>query len=222
MPGTTEGGPRRGRPPRVLVDRELVVDAALQLLASEGTRAVTMRRVAGHLDVPVMTLYGHVNGREHLLDLLLDEVLGRVEVPAPSPDWRADVIAVARSLRRVLLEHRDAPRLLAARPSAGPNALDIAEFLLDALVRGGLSGKELVFAYTAVRDFALGSTLQDATWAEDHEAPESVVEAVHRQFDLLPADRYPRVRAALDDMLTLDGRAQFDYAVSRLVDGLAP
>ena len=220
MSVSSEPGRRRGRPPRVVVDQRMVVDAALQLLASEGTRGVTMRRVAGHLDVPVMTLYGHVDGREHLLDLLLDEVLGRVDVPAPSADWRADVIELARGLRRVLLEHRDAPRLLAARPSAGPHALAIAEFLLDALTRGGLGGRELVFAYTAVRDFALGSTLQDATWTEDHDATESVVDAVHRQFDLLPPDRYPRVRAALDDMLTLDGHAQFDYAITRLVDGL--
>jgi TetR/AcrR family transcriptional regulator, tetracycline repressor protein len=220
LTSTAPGGRRRGRPPRVRLDLDLVLDAAMVVLASEGVDGLTMRRLAGHLDVPVMTLYTYVTSRDQLLDLVLDEILGHVDLPAPSPDWRGDVIAVATSLRQVLLSYRHASRLLAGRPSTGPHALDIAEFLLDALTRAGLTGKELVFAYTAVRDFTLGSTLQDATWAEQGPPSDQAIGRVREQFDALPPTRYPRIREALTDMLTLNGDAQFDYGLALLVDGL--
>jgi TetR/AcrR family tetracycline transcriptional repressor len=205
----------------VRLDQGLVLDAAMLVLASEGVDGLTMRRLAGHLDVPVMTLYTYVKSRDHLLDLVLDEILGHVDLPAPSADWRGDVVAVATSLRQVLLTYRHASRLLAGRPSNGAHALDIAEFLLDALARAGLGGKELVFAYTTVRDFTLGSTLQDTTWEEQGPPSGQAIARVRQQFDALPATRYPRIREALTDMLTLDGDAQFDYALALLIDGLA-
>ncbi len=46
--------------------RELIVDAACDLLAHLGLEAVTMRRVAAKLGVGAMTLYTYVRGQEQL------------------------------------------------------------------------------------------------------------------------------------------------------------
>ena len=56
-----------------------------------------MRAVAGDLGVEAMSLYWHVDGKEALLDGVVERLLAEVD-PAPSPagDWRAGLDAFAR------------------------------------------------------------------------------------------------------------------------------
>ena len=50
--------------------RQLIVKAAMDLLAHRGLQAVSMRAVADRLSVPVMTLYTYVAGRDELHRLM--------------------------------------------------------------------------------------------------------------------------------------------------------
>src|SRR5687768_8875421 len=67
---------RRG--PRPSLDVGRIVAAAVRLADTEGLPAVSMRRVAGELGVPAMTLYSHLPGKGELVDLMLDAVLGEL------------------------------------------------------------------------------------------------------------------------------------------------
>jgi len=46
--------------------RELIIEAAMSLLAKRGPEAVTMRRVAARLGVGAMTLYTYINGQDEM------------------------------------------------------------------------------------------------------------------------------------------------------------
>jgi AcrR family transcriptional regulator len=76
--------------------RDRIVRAATAIADLEGISAVTMRRLATELDVAVMSLYRHVPGKDDLVLLMADRVLGEVVLPDPLPEgWRAQVEAVA-------------------------------------------------------------------------------------------------------------------------------
>jgi AcrR family transcriptional regulator len=126
-PGSPQGGRpapgQRGRNRRPALSREEIVDVAIAVADAEGTEAVSMRRIAQVLRVGAMSLYWHVAGKEHLLELMLDALVAEVDVPAPTGDWRADLCAQARSSRAVWLRHRWVIDVIGARPALGPNTL---------------------------------------------------------------------------------------------------
>jgi AcrR family transcriptional regulator len=57
-----------GRPARL--SRELIADAALELVASGTLVDLTMRTLAGRLEATPMALYKHVAGRDELAALV--------------------------------------------------------------------------------------------------------------------------------------------------------
>ncbi len=73
---------RRGNSP---LSRGRVVAVALQIADGEGLGALSMRRVATHLDVTTMALYRHVSNREHLIRLMADAAFAQFPLPEPPP-----------------------------------------------------------------------------------------------------------------------------------------
>ncbi|RVX44483.1 TetR family transcriptional regulator [Nonomuraea polychroma] len=67
---TRDGEPRPG----LSVGR--IVQAAIELADAEGLTGLSMRKVADRLGFTTMSLYRHVPGRDQLVDLMVDEVLG--------------------------------------------------------------------------------------------------------------------------------------------------
>ena len=68
---------RRGA--RSLLDVGRLVTAAVRAADAEGLGAVSMRRLAGELGVPAMTLYSHVPGKGELVDLMVDADVALLE-----------------------------------------------------------------------------------------------------------------------------------------------
>ena len=128
----------RGRPPAHT--REQVVDAAIRLADAEGLAAVTMRRVATEIGAGAMSLYTYVANRDRLVDLMVDRVGGEAERVTITGQWRADLPAVARSLRTLMRAHPWLPAALPNRQLTGHNMLAYLEQGLAALASTELDG----------------------------------------------------------------------------------
>src|ERR1700734_1609689 len=129
---------RPGRRPSL--SRQAIVTAAIAVLDESGMSGLSMRGVAQKLDAGVASLYGYVSGREQLLELVFDELVGQVPLPTPDPErWREQVFEMLRSLRQVLLSHRDAALAGLGRIPTSPQTLAAAEVLVATLRMGGLS-----------------------------------------------------------------------------------
>ncbi len=100
MTYAADGQRRRGRPPRI--SRDHIVDAACEL----GIQNLTMAAVAERLGVTHQSLYGWVQDRDELIDLVSDRLISRIEIlpPADSEDWRDSLRSYANSLRRLAEE----------------------------------------------------------------------------------------------------------------------
>lgn len=62
--------------PRPGLSLSRIVRTAIELADAEGLEGLSMRKVADRLGFTTMSLYRHVPGRDHLLDLMRDAVLG--------------------------------------------------------------------------------------------------------------------------------------------------
>ncbi|HEY2061406.1 TetR/AcrR family transcriptional regulator [Amycolatopsis sp. NBC_01480] len=99
---TDSAGPRRapGRPARISRDR--IVEAA----SSGGNLdTLTMRELAGRLDVSHGALYRWVKNRDELFDLIGEVLVDRILSPEPEtgPDWRPRLTRIAWAMHEEFL-----------------------------------------------------------------------------------------------------------------------
>ncbi|HEX2403614.1 MAG TPA: helix-turn-helix domain-containing protein, partial [Acidimicrobiia bacterium] len=91
--------PKRGEP-RATLSREAIVDAAIEVLDRHGLDGLSMRRVAEVLGTGPASLYWHVADKEQLIHLILDRVMGELELSEPdSSRWEEQIREFARSGR---------------------------------------------------------------------------------------------------------------------------
>jgi len=200
------------------------VAAAIEVLDDAGVAGLTMRRVAERLGTGAGSLYAHVSGREELLELVFDELVGLVPLPEPDPErWREQVTQLCTDLRDVLTAHRDAALAGLGTIPTSPRALAASEALGAVLRAGGISdtgvvlGFDLLMLYVAAFSFEAG--LRQNLGVDDAEIERYFAEA-HAFYAALPAERFP-VLASLGPLMTgHDGDDRFAFGINVLIAGL--
>jgi AcrR family transcriptional regulator len=215
------------------LSRAEIVDAAIAIADAEGSDAVSMRRIAQVLRAGTMSLYWHVANKEQLLDLMLDALLGEVEVPEPSGDWRADLRTQARNERAMLLRHAWVMDFLGGRPPLGPNTLLLMDRLLAAVDGLGLDLAAAMNILGTVQTYVMGSVLremQEARSQRDQDQSgitEQEWEPARAAWrDRLDADgRFTRVVRFLDAGIDPDAAEtrddRFEFGLDCVIDGIA-
>jgi len=149
--------PARGPKPGLTLTQ--IVGTAVGLADREGLTALSMRRVATELGVGTMSLYRYVPGKDELVALMCDHVLG-----SPSEldqwrgkDWRATLEMVAEQSWELYTAHTWLIQVNQARPVLGPNSMASLDFFLAALDGLPLSGREKVGMLIALDNLVLGA-----------------------------------------------------------------
>jgi AcrR family transcriptional regulator len=121
-----------------------------------------MRRIAQALRAGAMSLYWHIASKQHLLDLMVDTLVGDTPVTEPTGDWRADLRAQAIAQRKMMHRHRWVVDFIGGRPPLGPNTILNSERLLGALDVLGLDIHTAMFILETVHTYVLGAVLREA------------------------------------------------------------
>ncbi|KGN29977.1 TetR family transcriptional regulator [Knoellia sinensis KCTC 19936] len=111
------------RRPRVSADE--VVRAAAALIATQGTSALSARRLATELGTSTMTVYTHFGSMPDLVQAVVAEGFGRLDrhldaVPV-TDDPRADLVAIARAYRTNALENPHLYAVMFSRQNTAPS-----------------------------------------------------------------------------------------------------
>jgi TetR/AcrR family tetracycline transcriptional repressor len=109
--------------------RDDVVETALRILDEFGLADLSMRRLAGVLDVQPSALYWHVPNKQTLLALVSDQIIDRARVvdreafnQDGSLDWKALTLAESLALRDALLTFRDGAEVVSSTLALGLGA----------------------------------------------------------------------------------------------------
>jgi AcrR family transcriptional regulator len=217
--------PRKTPAPRRSLSREGIVAAALGVLRAEGIDALSMRRVAAELGTGAASLYAHVAHKEELLDLVLDEVLGEIQLPEPDgARWREQVTAVWTDSHAALARNGDIARVFFGRVPMGPNSLRVAEAIMAILRAGGVPDQAVAWALDVVGSFVAATAIETAEHVKLQRSggdPAEYYARVARYFAQLPADRFPVIAALMPVLTRGDGDERFAFGLDLIVRGLA-
>jgi TetR/AcrR family transcriptional regulator, tetracycline repressor protein len=214
----------RARRERQRLDRPQIVRVALALLDDVGLDGLTMRALADRLGVKAASLYRHVRDKEELLVLLADEIRGAIPLVAADRPWQEALADLARQARRQLLGHRDAARLLASVPPAGPRRLRHIEAMLRLLLAAGFAGPAAVRAAYHFNNLVTEFAADEARLATTAEAlstnPQELLAEARRQFQTLPPDEYPSLIQLADYLADDDPDGSFEFGLRVWIGGL--
>ena len=186
------------RGPRARHDRAAIAALAVRIADAEGLDAVTMRRVAGELGIAVMSLYNYVPAKEHLAQLMTDQLAGEYAYPVPpAPDPRAAIADLARQARDIARRHPWLAGLLHPPMPPGPNGLRYLDYFLGLLAGSRLDTGARLEIITMISAFA---TMYGAMQAAPAGQPASTSEQTAQVQALTRAvaqGRYPHLAAAL-------------------------
>ncbi len=148
------------------LNRERIVAAALELLDAEGLAALSMRSLGKRLDAGATSMYRHVANKDELIELVVDEVYGEVEVPDPDGRWREGIGASAGSLRAMALRHPWVTGVLGQVGLAylGPNLSRVSQRMLEVLGAGGFDPLEADQTMGAVIAYVVGIVTSETAW----------------------------------------------------------
>src|SRR5258706_9687247 len=155
------------RAKRQTLNQSQVVRAGLTLLDEVGLDQLTMRRLAERLGVKAASLYRHVRNKDELLALLGDEISAEIPLPRPVGTWRDQLTEMVWNVRRGLLAHRDAARVLADTPPAGPRRLRHIEAVLRVLRTTGLKDRDVTRAAYHLNNFVTEFASDEGRFAAD-------------------------------------------------------
>src|SRR5690242_8710956 len=218
--------PARPRPERQSgrrrsLDRDAVVDAALRVLDAEGLDAVTIRRVAQELGTSGTALYTYVRDKDELVELLLDRVIGEVDIssiPADLP-WQEQVRAIGRELRRVFSSHRDIARATLGRVPQGENSLAIVESMLGRLRAAEVPDEVIALGVDLLALYVGAVSYEESMTHLEPESIASFVDELRSYFENLPPDRFPNMIAMAGPLTSTADR--FEFGLDVIVRGLA-
>lgn len=189
--------------------------AALDIVDRDGLPSLTMRSLAKALGTGPMTIYNYCRDREELESMVVEAIMATVRLPAgDGPDWREDARRVLQQLWGAVADHpRAIPLILTRRTSHGAT-LRIAEALLQALARSGMSPFDLLIAFRTLNSLVIGlAQAKVAAFGDPGDPQGSHATAVQA----LPGEDYPRLREIAAVAATLDPDAEFAAGVDRVL-----
>jgi AcrR family transcriptional regulator len=228
-PPTTEGPVRkrstRDRPAKPPLSEDVVVDAALAILKSEGPDAVTMRRVAAALDTGPASLYAYVAGRDGLLESMLDRVVATVTLEVPDPlCWRAQLHSLLAGIYRALVEYPGIGSMTLIDAPTTEAFLHLNENLLGILLAGRLDPQDAAWACDIFALLVTSAAREDDVRdgqgrEEDGESPERA-EMLYKVFTGLSPERFPLITAHASEIVAGDRERRFRYTLDVVLDGM--
>lgn len=155
--------PRRsvGRPTTVVLDRDKIARAAIDLIQEEGYPAFTMHRLARHLGVSPSALYYHIDGKQAVLGAMRDLIAERLDVSQFGvKPWDEALVVWARSYRLAFATHPETILLLTTRPIAESDVvLSVYEKVVVAMLEAGWPEDILLATMVGFESFIIGSAL---------------------------------------------------------------
>ena len=205
--------------PRSPLTKDRVLQAAIDLVDREGLGALTMRRLGSELGFEAMSLYKHVANKDEILDGMVEIVVGQIEVPTPTAEWREAMRRRAASAREVLGKHSWAIGLLESRGSNGPATSRYLNAILGNLLSAGFSNEDAAHAFWLLDCYVYGQVIQETSMSlrASGEGVGSAASALET-----PATDYPYLSAFYEHAMTVDYTfdGEFEFGLDLILDGL--
>ena len=214
--GNAESSTGRARNSRLGITREHILEGALGLLDRDGLDGLSMRRLAAHLGIGTMTLYGYFESKEELLDGLVEAEVERLSRVETGDGWKEGLRRMMVEIRRAHIEHPAIVELRYRRPLISRDSLRMTEVAMCLLRDAGFDKRSAARAYRSLFVYTFGYSAfgPDSRREAERSATLGALRA-------LPAEEFPCLRDAAEEAAdsTTDDTL-FELGLDCLLDGL--
>jgi AcrR family transcriptional regulator len=198
----------------------------MRILDAEGIDALSMRRVAFDLATGPASLYAHVANKDELLELMIDRVVGELEIPAPDPGrWQEQIIESAVAAHGVWARHPGIARAALANIPVGPNSLCFSEGILAILRAGGVADRQAGWFIDRLSLYLLADAFEESLHRERGRATEEdtrdYLDQIRAYFQSLPPERFPVITSMVGALMEGGGDERLRFGLELMVRGLA-
>jgi len=203
--------------------RERIVDAAIDLLDSEGENGLTFRALATRLETGHGAIQWHVANRSELLKAATAvAVAGAVDEPDPDAPPREAIHAIALGVFDAIDAHPWIGGQL-GRPPGQSTMLQIFEHIGRQVQALGAPAADQFTSTSALLHYIIGAGSQNATNSRSPAARgdrQDVLETIARQWEGLDPEEYAFTRAMAGQLRVHDDRAEFLAGIDLILVGL--
>ena len=205
------------------LSKERIVEAAIEILDTDGESALTFRVLAARLATGSGAIYHHVPGKDELLTAATDEIITRALTGAAgAAESRAAIRATALGVFDAIDVHPWAGAQLSREPWQ-PAVLQVFESFGHPLQALGIPAAAQFDCATALLNYVLGLAGQYAAGARliprDTDRSDFLASVAARWARLDPA-RYPFARQMAEQLPGHDDRAQFLAGIDLILAGI--
>lgn len=208
--------PSSGQP--LGLSREAIVRKAMEMLDEHGMQKLSMRKLAAALGAAPMSLYWHVPTKDALIELCLDEIYGQFDQPDPDADWETALRGMMHSLRRLAHKHPWWIRGMGEFTTIGPNAVAMADWMIQAMLRAGLSTVAAARSVSTVSSFVVGYTMAEVNFISRGgvDAPPPDLPKIADLY----REQHPSYVAMLGEQELWSLEGQFEFGLDCVIDGI--
>lgn len=238
-PTTNSNRARRGGPRRASHSLEQILSTAISILDSDGPKGLTLRRLAADLGGGLGSIYWYVDGKDEVLALVCDELVGEALAASESPGASSGpkletddpvIVESIGAIRRTALALFEQTQLhpwlapqLHSQSAFAANGLRFWERLGRPLAAMGLSPREQFNGSTAISGYVTGvaaeMSAQDLHADTTRSKAEQLDEVVNAWLETDPQE-FAWIHSIADEFRRHDDDDQFTAGLDLLLGGL--
>jgi len=194
------------------LSREMIEDAAFEVIEKEGLAGFSMRKLAAALGCEAMSIYHHFPSVAHLHEALVDRLVGALEMPDAGLPWRQRMRIAIEDFRRIGRDHPAYATFFVTYRMNSPICLAWLNGILSLFRDGGFDTELSARLFRAVGYYLMGAVLdENAGYAKGPSAVNTV-------SDEQLARDFPNVMAAGRFFGTAEFDKTFELGLDMLLD----
>lgn len=201
------------------LSRDKIVAEAIVIADKDGLHSLSMRRLAGELDVEAMSLYHHIKNKKELITEMVDEVVPSIPALDNCVDWKDALRKRAELMRVTLIQHPWAAHEFVSGINVGPNMLRYVDSTIGYLLSAGFSYKLTDYAWNTIDSYIYGFNLQ----SQNFPLKPSEYKAATKQFlPIIPKETHPYMHDMSLSIIngTHDGIQDFHFGLELILESL--
>ena len=157
------------RVPRTALTRDRIEVEALALIDAQGIEAFSTRKLGERLGCEAMSIYHHFPSKAHILDALVDRVLGGMPIPDKAMRPAERLRQFADGWRRIAQQHPRFYLWLSLHQWNSPTGVRFMSEMLACFTDAGLSEEMAARGFRILGYYVQGATLDESSgYAQGH------------------------------------------------------
>jgi AcrR family transcriptional regulator len=209
---------------RQALTREHIVAKAIALADHGGLDALSMRKLAGKLDIQAMSLYHHFKTKDELIAHMAEALVVRIDVgvhtPGTSSEWRTIMCTRALSAKATFLKHPWLPLVLDSHIQSGNRRLEYTNNYIGSLRAAGFPIELSLKAISLIDSYIYGFCRQLSHLSGSGKSSEELAENFSAAFE---ASEYPFLNEATALVMKngYDENADFEFGLNVVLNGIS-